>query len=373
MSFENLHLVLVGPLPPPAGGMANQTRQLAELLRGEGARVTLVQTNAAYRPPWIGGVPGLRAVFRLIPYLVALWRACGRGDVMHLMANSGWSWHLFAMPAILVARLRGMPVVVNYRGGEAGSFLTRAAGLVRPAMRQAAALVLPSGYLQAVFQGHGMAGTVVPNIIDMARFHPAAEPRTGLAPHLVVARNLEGIYGVDIALQAFAQIRQVQPDASLSIAGSGPELASLQALAASLGVAAAVRFTGRLDRDEMAALYRSADVMINASRVDNMPNSVLEALACGVPVVSTRVGGVPYIVEDEVTALLVPPDSPGPMAQAVLRLLADETLRRRLVDTGLAEVVRYQWTRVSALWLAVYQRALGRVPATGGTVGEARS
>lgn len=372
MSFADLHIVLVGPLPPPAGGMANQTRQLAELLRGDGAHVTLVQTNAAYRPRWIGGVPGLRAVFRLVPYLRSLWLGCGRSDVMHLMANSGWSWHLFAVPAILVARLRGVPVVVNYRGGEAGSFLARSAGLVRLAMRQAAALVLPSGYLLAVFQGRGMAGQVVPNIIDMARFHPAAVPRSGQAPHLVVARNLEGIYGVDVALRAFAQIREVQPAATLSIAGSGPELASLQALARALGVSAAVRFTGRLDRDAMAALYRSADVTINASRVDNMPNSVLEALASGVPVVSTNVGGVPYIVEDEVNALLVPPDAPASMTQAVLRLLADETLRRRLVEAGLAEVVRYQWARVSAQWLAVYQRALGRVPATGETVGEAK-
>ncbi|MBT0960602.1 glycosyltransferase family 4 protein [Denitromonas iodatirespirans] len=372
MSFEHLHLVVVGPLPPPAGGMANQTRQLAELLRGEGAQVSVVQTNAPYRPRWAGRLPGLRAAFRLIPYLFALWRACRHGDVMHLMANSGWSWHLFAVPAILVARLRGVPVVVNYRGGEAGSFLSRAAGQVRLAMRQVAALVLPSGYLQAVFQGHGMRGTVVPNIIDMTRFRPATESRAGQAPHVVVARNLESIYGIDVALRAFAQIREALPAATLSIAGSGPQLASLQALADSLGVSDAVRFTGRLDRDDMAALYRSADVMINASRVDNMPNSVLEALASGVAVVSTHVGGVPYIVEDESTALLVPPDAPEPMAQAVLRLLTDDALRRRLVDAGLAEVVRYQWARVSLQWLAVYQRALGHVPATGEAVGEAR-
>ncbi|MFN4116589.1 MAG: capsular biosynthesis protein, partial [Inhella sp.] len=123
--FAGLRLLLVGPVPPPAGGMAMQTAQLQRLLREGGADVELVATNAAYRPAWLGRVRGLRALARLLPYVADLWRACGRAQLMHLMANSGWSWHLFAMPAIAMARLRGLPVLVNYRGGEAESFLRR--------------------------------------------------------------------------------------------------------------------------------------------------------------------------------------------------------------------------------------------------------
>src|SRR5690606_24493025 len=102
------------------------------------------------------------------------------------------------------------------------------------------------------------------------------------------------------------QIRQRYPGARLSVAGSGPQEAALRALAGELGIAGAVRFTGRLDPDGIAALYRDADLMLNASIVDNMPNAVLEALASGVPVVSSRVGGVPYMLEHERTGLLVP-------------------------------------------------------------------
>ena len=114
-----LHIGLVGPLPPPYGGMANQTQQLAELLRSEGLAVSLLQTNAAYRPQWVSGLPFTRALFRLIPYLYELWQLAGRTDLIHIMANSGWSWHLFAAPAVWIAKLRKVPVVVNYRGGEA--------------------------------------------------------------------------------------------------------------------------------------------------------------------------------------------------------------------------------------------------------------
>src|SRR5215472_2658947 len=90
---------LVGPLPPPEGGMANQTRQLANLLAGAGLKVEVVQANAPYRPQWVGRVRVLRAAFRLFPYLGQLWRCAAHCDLFHVMANSGWAWHLVAAPA----------------------------------------------------------------------------------------------------------------------------------------------------------------------------------------------------------------------------------------------------------------------------------
>lgn len=358
--LEGLRIALVGPLPPPAGGMAMQTRQLSELLSAAGAVVSIVQTNAPYRPAAVAGVPGLRALFRLLPYLVALWRQCGRADVVHLMANSGWSWHLFAVPAIWIARVHGAPVVVNYRGGEAAEFLGRSARLVRLSMRRAARLVVPSGFLQQVFGAHGMAAEVVPNIVDLERFRPAAA--SPVAPQLLVARNLEPIYDNATALEAFALVRARHPDATLVVAGSGPEGERLRARAEALGVAGAVRFTGRVDRLEMAELLRASRVALNPSRVDNMPNSVLEALASGVPVVSTRVGGVPFIVEDGVSALLVPPGDAAAMAAAVLRLLDDAALAARLRTAGLQEAGRYTWARVAPRLAEVYRGALAARP-----------
>ena len=108
----------------------------------------------------------------------------------------------------------------------------------------------------------------------------------------------------------------------------------------------------------MAALYRSADIVLNPSLADNMPNSVLEALASGVPVVSTNVGGVPYIVQDQVTALLVPPTDPSAMAAACLHILGDDGFWQRLSTAGLAEVQRYTWQRVAPLLANVYHQAV---------------
>ncbi len=355
--LHSLRIGLIGPLPPPSGGMANQTRQLGELLSAAGAHVTTVQVNAPYWPHWIARVPLARSLFRLLPYLSALWRAAGQSDVFHVMANSGWSWHLFAAPAVWVARCRGVTVVVNYRGGEAAEFLQQSAGLVRFTMRRVAALVVPSGFLQSVFRRFGMPAEIVPNIIDLSRFLPREPVRVG-APHLVVARNLEALYDNETAIRAFEIVQKQFPHARLTLAGSGPQEPYLRELVRTRGLTEAVRFTGRLERDAMAALYRSADLMLNPSLADNMPNSVLEAWASGVPVVSTNVGGIPHLAQDGVTASLVPPADPTAMAQACLALLSDEVLWRQRAQAGLQEAQRYTWSCVQPMLANVYRQAL---------------
>jgi|TARA_B110000238_G_C16111707_1_gene432994 glycosyltransferase involved in cell wall biosynthesis len=139
-----LHIGLVGPLPPPSGGMANQTLQLAKLLKQENIQVEVIQTNAAYEPEWIGKIPVLRALFRLVIYIINLWKAATKVDVFHIMANSGWSWHLFKVPAVWIAKLRGVPTIINYRGGEAEKFFSQSFKYVKPTLNASSCVVVPS-------------------------------------------------------------------------------------------------------------------------------------------------------------------------------------------------------------------------------------
>jgi phenylacetate-CoA ligase len=191
---------------------------------------------------------------------------------------------------------------------------------VRPTIAAASAVV-PSGFLKTVFAKYGIGAEVVPNIVDMGRFYPGGAMHVG--PHLVVTRNLEALYDIPTAIRAFVHVRARHPKARLTIAGSGPCREALERLCAELGVSESVTFSGRLDNERVAELYRTADLLLNPSRVDNMPISLLEALASGVPIVSTDVGGVPYLVEDGKTALLVPAGDPDAMGNAALRVLGD--------------------------------------------------
>ena len=342
--------------------MATQTRQLAALLRDEGVAVDLIQINTPYRPAWVARFRGVRALFRLIPYLLCLRRAMGRNDVMHLMANSGWSWHLFAMPAVLVAKACGLPTVINYRGGKAKEFLRRQHRWVVPVLKAADVLAVPSAFLEGVFQPFGLQTTIVPNIVDLSRFDNGDSYRDDLtsAPHLVVTRNLETIYDIPTALEAFAHVRESKPEARLTVAGIGPQRDSLVNKARRLHLGDSVRFAGGLERKEMALLYSSAHIMLNPSRVDNTPNAILEAWASGAAVISTNVGGVPHLVKNGEDAILVPPGCPRAMADVVLSVLESRERWNALRLAGRRAADQCSWEHVGEVWLEIYRDLAAR-------------
>lgn len=343
-------------MPPPSGGMANQCEQLVRLLRAEGVSVELVRNNSPYTPAWAGRLPVVRALCRLVPYLARLWRAAGRAEVIHVLANSGWAWHLFAAPAVWIGRVRRVPVIVNYRGGNAGTFFKTAPKHVLATLRLAKVRVTPSAFLQRVFAEYGLQTEIVPNIVDLSRFSPRPSRDFGDSPHLIVTRNLEPIYDIPTAIRAFHGVRKVMPGARLTVAGTGPESGRLQALVEELGLQSCVSFSGRIDNADIPGLYASADCMLNPSTVDNMPISILEAFASGVPVVSTAAGGIPDMVEDGVSALLVPISDSLQMGEAALRVLGNVSLAASMRNAGLQAAARYAWPTVREQWLQVYRR-----------------
>lgn len=350
-----MNVLVVGPLPPPNGGMALQTEALVRQLRAEQASVTVVAVNAPYQPAWLGRLPVLRAGARLLPYLWRLWRASADAELVHILANSGWSWFLFSVPAIAIAHLRGKPVVLNYRGGLAREFFARSFRKVRPSLRQCDSVIVPTPFLQQVFAEYGVHADIVPNIVDTQLFAPAQTAPTQL--HIVVTRNLEALYDNASALRALALVRRTVPDASLTLTGEGPEREPLQQLATELGIADAVHFAGRLPRERVATLLQQARVLLNPSTADNSPNSLIEAMAAGVPIVSTNVGGVPQLCLPGVQALLVPAKATEQMAAAILQVHQDDQLRQQLIAQGRLRAAEFSWPKVWPALRASYANA----------------
>lgn len=352
-----LNIGLVAPLPPPYGGMANQANQLKQLLQQEpGINVSFVQTNSPYTNAVLGEIKGLRAVVRLISYVGKIFQLAGRVDVIHVLANSGWSWQLFSAPVIWIAYFRKTSVIINYRGGEAKSYFESSIQWVKPSMTKANVIVVPSGYLKDVFSEFDFDTQIIPNIINLERFQekPKKESK-GKQLHLIITRNLEAIYGIEIAIKALAIAKKDIPFIKLSIAGSGPQKEELQEIVSNLGLDDNVTFTGKLLPEQVAELYQDADIMLNPTTVDNMPNSVLEAMASGVAIVTTNVGGVPYIVEDNKTGLLVDVNDAEAMAEKIIRLFNNSELHNKLVVNGLVEVQQYAWVHVKKQWIDLYK------------------
>jgi glycosyltransferase involved in cell wall biosynthesis len=343
---------LVAELPPPTGGMAVQAERLGNSLRAEGHAVINVRSNALAHDSALRRVKYLRGVVNALMFFgLLVWRL-PRARITHVFSTSYLSFFLFTLPPVLLGRLLGRRVVVHYHGGNAGEFLDEWGWLARPVLRAAHALIVPSGFLVDVFARHGLAAQPIANTLALENFCYAL--REPLRPHVLIARHLRAPYNVSCGIRAFAQVAQAHPGASLTVAGAGEERAALERLAHSLGLAGQVRFVGNIDNHRMRDLFEVSHIYLNSSQWDNQPVSILEAFACGLPVVSTAVGGIPYMVRDGHDGLLAPHDDANALARHMMRLLDDPALARSLSEQGRLRVQEYTWPRIYPQLASIY-------------------
>jgi glycosyltransferase involved in cell wall biosynthesis len=254
---------------------------------------------------------------------------------------------------MLIAKLYGKKVILNYHSGHAEDHLTRWRRTAIPLMRLADSIIVPSDYLVDVFAGFGLRASAIFNTVETSNFR--FRKRSNLRPIFLANRNLEALYNVGLVLRAFAIIQQSFPEASLTVAGEGSERGALETLAGKLDLRD-TDFVGRVSPEQMPALYDEADIYLNGSDVDNMPLSILEAFAAGVPVVTTNAGGIPYIVSDGETGLLVERGDDKAMAASAIRLLEDNALAAKIIRAAHEECDKYKWAVVRDEWLKVYHQ-----------------
>ncbi len=307
---------------------------------------------------WAANIPGLRTLLRQPIFLRNLWRDLEDADIAHIFSASYWSFLVAPVPAWLVARARGAKVLIHYHSGEAQDHLTRFR-TARPALARADKVAVPTGFLVKVFSDFGLRADAIPNVIDLSQFHFRA--RRPLRPHLICTRGLHPYYCVDVVVRAFAEIQKQCPQARLDLLGTGSTERQIRSLVSELKLRD-VRFMGVVSRGEISQYYDQADIFINASRLDNMPVSILEAYASGLPVVSTSPEGMDYVVEDGKTGLLSEVGKPEVLAANVLRLLSDANLASELVNNALTRCEAYAWRTVRQQWLDLYESLVAPGP-----------
>ena len=278
--------------------------------------------------------------------------------MIHASSAGYWSFLLAPTPALLIGRLFGRKVVLNYRTGEAEDHLTRHGAVAIPLMRLANRIVVPSGFLVEVFARSGLTAVPIANFVDTIRLPYRERPMP--APRFLSNRNLEPLYNVGCVLRAFGTIQGAFPEASLVVAGAGKQEVELRELASRLELRN-VSFVGAVPPERMGELYDAADIYLNSPDIDNMPTSIIEAFASGLPVVTTDAGGIPFIVKDDVNGLLVGRNEDAAMAAASLRLLREPGLAERLTETARRDVLEhYTWEAVGGQWLDLYRGLVAR-------------
>jgi L-malate glycosyltransferase len=355
-----IRVVLVGPSMEILGGQAVQvTRLLRRLRELDGIDVAFLPVNPRLPGPLrlLQRIKYVRTISTSIAYIVSLLAEVRKYDVIHAFSASYTSYLLAPLPAMIVGRLFGKRIVLNYRSGEAADHMARSSFAVWT-MRLADEIVVPSGYLVEVFARFGLHARAILNFVDLDKLDH--RDRAAIEPVFLSNRNLEPMYNVACTLRAFAIVQQQEPMARLTVVGNGSERSSLQALARELGLRN-VEFAGSVPPERMREFYGAADVYLNTPNIDNMPNSVIEAFASGIPVVTTNAGGIPFIVTDGETGFMVECNDHEALAQRALTLVRNPALARQ-VATRARDVclTRYVWKAVAGEWENLYRGLMHR-------------
>jgi glycogen synthase len=391
-------LVLNYEYPPVGGGAAVATAALARGLVEGGVKVDVVTAGVESRPecgtPWLRHDPFEHP--GLTVYRVRSWRTgvhqAGMGDAASyliaalplirrlLRTHTYDAVHVFfSLPtgALLpLLDLRGTPVVVSLRGSDVPGYdphnraLQLVHGLLAPLTRwiwrRADRVVALSNSLgqQALRTFPDLRYSVVPNGVDLKLFHPAertGQRRAGPIRCLAVARLVER-KGLGDLIKALALLERGRFE--LEIVGGGADERVLRDLAIRLGVGGEVRFMGALSRPDVAWRYREADLFTLPSSAESFGNVFAEALASGLPVVGTAIGGIPDLVEHGTNGLLVQPGDVNALAGAIRYLADDPELRREMAERNRAKAeTSLEWAHVTRRYLSTYEAIQHRLPA----------
>ena len=292
---------------------------------------------------------------RTIDMASTVWSRRHAYDIAHVEVYSGlaFGW------AELVCRMlymMGKPFLISLHGGNLPEFARKWPGRVGWVLNHAMVVTTPSRYLLERLSHIRKDIALIPNPINLGAYE--YRKRSVLSPSLAWLRSFHNIYNPSLAARAIAILKPDYPDIKLTMIGPDKKDGSLdqfRQVAAELGVTSNIVITGSVSKDKISDHLNTADIFINTTNFDNAPVSVMEAMACGLCIVSTNVGGLPFLLEHEVDALLVPKDDPEAMAAAIRRLLDDPQLAAALSENAYIKSRQWDWAAVLPQWEALFK------------------
>ena len=341
-------VLMVGNFLSASGGSRCVCEELAERLTTAGWTVVTASSKRS-------------GLARLVDMVRTVYARRQDYDAAHVDVYSGKAF-FWAEAVCISLRQLGKPFVLTLHGGHLPEFAERWPGRVRRLLRSAKIVTTPSPYLRKQLHAYRGDLHLVPNAIELPRYR--FRPRTHLAPSLVWLRAFHKIYNPLLGPQVLKLLAARFPTVGLVMVGPDKgdgSFALVQQEAARLGVTGKLCLPGGVAKTAVPAWLEKGEIFLNTPNVDNTPVSVLEALACGLCVVSTNVGGLPDLLAHERDALLVPPNNATAMATAVTRLLTNPQLGAQLSRNARAKAERYDWSTVLPVW----ESLLGTVAGNG--------
>ena len=331
-----MNILIVCNYKPGVGGISGQVEILQRKLRSEGHTADIFSTKASV----------LQRL--LIPF--RLFSAAKYYDVLHIHCCSGWGF-LPAVVGVTVGRQLKKRVVLTYHGGGGERFFDKYPKLVRHYLTRTDANIVLSGFLAKVFDKHGLPYTIIPNIIELDE--SSFRLRETLRANYICTRAHETLYNIPCILRAFQKTLTKLPEASLTLVGDGSQHAALIQIVKDMGLRN-VTFTGRVDNQKIYHYLNLSDIFLSSPTVDNMPVSVLEAMNAGLLVISSCVGGVPYMIKDGETGLLFENDNSDQLEKKMLEAVENQATVNDIIIRAHNEVKRYRWESVKEQLYTAY-------------------
>ena len=320
-----------------AGGISSQVELLARNLLREGIESRIFSTKG-------------NGFKRLITPFSLLLKGIGY-DIFHIHTCSNRGFFP-AVVGVMIGQILRKRLLVTYHGGDAAEFFDKHEKLVKSILLKTDINIVLSGFIGNVFRNHGLPYTIIPNILE---FNPTFfRERPSLQPRFISIRALRPLYNIPCILKAFMIVKSQRPDASLTIVGDGISRNELETFV-SVHSIEGVTFTGRVDNSKIPELLDRADIMLSAPRTDNMPVSVLEGFNSGLLVISSNVGGVPYMIDDGVNGLLYNYDDYEELAEKMIYACSHQKEAYAMIATAYAGLKEYSWQSIRDKYLKLCQ------------------
>jgi glycosyltransferase involved in cell wall biosynthesis len=330
-------ILLIANYKPSVGGISGQIEILLEYFNDNINQIDLFNTKDN--------------IFKRILMPFVLFIKGRKYNIFHIHGCSFFGFFPIVI-GVIIGRLLKKKIIITYHGGGLEEFINKYKTKVIYYLNKADIITVPSKYLQNILNDNSIKSKYLPNIIrdDNVYF----KKRDILKPNLIVTRTLDEVYNIPLAIMAFKDLKKVIPDAKLTIVGDGKLKNEIYELVKKENIDD-IEFVGRVPNSKIGEILNTADIFINPSNKDNMPLSLFEALACGLAVISTNVGGIPDYITDGINGFLIELNNKEQLMNKILYILNNQEEVQKIIYNGYQTFEQLTLNNLKSEYLKLYE------------------
>ncbi len=330
-------ILLIANYKPSVGGISGQIEILLKHFNDNKNQIDLFNTKDN--------------IFKRILMPFVLFIKGRKYNIFHIHGCSFFGFFPIVI-GVIIGSLLKKKIIITYHGGGLDEFINKYKTKVMYYLNKADIITVPSKYLQNILNDNSIKSKYLPNIIrdDNVYF----KKRDILKPNLIVTRTLDEVYNIPLVIMTFKDLKKVVPDAKLKIVGDGKLKNEIFELVKKENIDD-IEFVGRVPNSKIGEILNTSDIFINPSNKDNMPLSLFEALACGLAVISTNVGGIPDYITDGINGFLIEPNNKEQLTNKILYVLNNQAEVQKIIDNGYQTFEKLTLRNLKSEYLKLYE------------------